>query len=474
MAEQVQTDICVIGGGSGGLSVAVQTSQLGAATVLIEKGRMGGDCLNYGCVPSKSLLAAAKIADSARHGARFGIGLNPPLVDFPAALRHVHDVIASIAPTDSVERYQGLGVRVIQAPARFTGPDRLEAGGVSVTARRFVIATGSRAMVPPIPGLKDVPFFTNETIFDNQTLPEHLLVIGGGPIGLELAQAHRRLGARVTVVEMAQAFGKDDSELAALVLQQLAAEGIAIHTQTAVKAVAADGTGIRLTVEHGGTSREIAGSHLLVAAGRQPNIEDLGLEVAGVAFTRKGITVDRGLRSSNRRIYAIGDVAGGPQFTHIAGYHAGIVVRNALFRLPAKADHSTIPWVTFTDPELAHVGLTEAEARQRHGEIRIMRAPFAESDRARAERKEHGLVKVITSKRGKILGASIVAALAGELLHPWVLAMHAGLNIRAMATMTAPYPTFGEVNKRAAGAFFTPQLLTPRVRRLVRFLARFG
>lgn len=468
-------DICVIGGGSAGLTVAAGASQLGAETVLVEAGAMGGDCLNRGCVPSKALLAAADAAHSAGRDARFGVKAAGAAVDFRAVHRHVHEVIASIAPTDSVERYEGLGVRVIQATARFTGPDEVEAGGTRIRARRFVVATGSKPAVPPVPGLDAVPFHTNETVFDNDRLPEHLVVIGGGPIGCELAQAYRRLGARVTVLERATILPKDDPELVDILRQRLRADGIALCEGAEIAGIAAapDG-GITATVRDAQGERAIAGTMLLVAAGRKADFAALDLDKAGIAHTPRGITVDRRLRTTNRRVYAIGDVTGAWQFTHVAGYHAGIVIRNALFRLPAKVDDRAIPWVTYTDPELAHVGLGEAAAREAAGAIRVLRWPYAENDRARAEGLADGLVKAVTTPRGRILGASIVGAAAGELIQPWVLAIGRGLRIGALATMIAPYPTLGEISKRAAGSFYERSLFSDRTRRVVRLLRRLG
>jgi pyruvate/2-oxoglutarate dehydrogenase complex dihydrolipoamide dehydrogenase (E3) component len=333
MSEDIQADICVIGGGSGGLAVAAGAAQLGAATVLVEAGKMGGDCLNYGCVPSKSMIAAAHAADAMRRADRFGIAAVEPTVDFEGVHDHIHGVIAAIAPVDSVDRFEGLGVRVIQARAAFAGPREVTAGDHVIRARRFVIATGSTAATPPIRGLDAVPYLTNETIFDNRSRPDHLIVIGGGPIGAELAQAHRRLGARVTVLEAFTILGKDDPELTEIVKRQLRAEGIDMREGAAIAGVSGTAGAIVVTLDGG---EEITGSHLLVAAGRRPNVDGLGLEAAGIAYSDKGIEVDRRLRTSNRKVFAIGDVAGGPQFTHAAGYHAGIVVRNALFRLPAK------------------------------------------------------------------------------------------------------------------------------------------
>lgn len=475
MAERLKVDVCVIGGGSGGLSVAAGASQMGASTVLLEKGHMGGDCLNFGCVPSKALLAAGKAVHHIATAGRFGVDASLNAVDHARVHDHVHGVIAAIAPHDSVERFEGLGVKVIQAAGRFTGPRTVVAGDTEISARRFVVATGSSALVPPIDGLADTPYFTNETIFENASLLPHLIVIGAGPIGLEMAQAHRRLGSAVSVIEMARALPNDDPELTSLVVTKLKGEGIDLIEGAKVAAVRKDGEGVAVAIEEGeGNRREIAGSHLLIAAGRRANVADLGLEEAGVEYSPRGIQVDARLRTSNKKIFAIGDVAGGLQFTHVAGYHAGIVIRNILFRLPAKADHSAVPWVTYTDPELAHIGLGEEQARQQHGDIRILRWSYGENDRAQAELATDGMIKVVTAKNGRILGASIVGAQAGELIQPWVLAMTAKMKIGKMAGYIAPYPTMGEIGKRAAGSYFVPSLFSERTKKVVRFLARFG
>jgi pyruvate/2-oxoglutarate dehydrogenase complex dihydrolipoamide dehydrogenase (E3) component len=330
-------------------------------------------------------------------------------------------------------------------------------------------------MVPPIPGLDQVAYLTNETVFDLKQQPDHLIVIGGGPIGMELAQAHRRLGARVTVLEIFRALSKDDPELTAVVLDQLRRDGVEILDGIKILSIAPDGAqGAKVTIEADGATRVVEGSHLLVAAGRAPNVTDLNLEAAGIEYSNKGVTVDARLRTTNKRVYAIGDATGGYQFTHMAGYDAGIVIRNALFRLPAKVDHRAVPWVTFTDPELAHVGMTEESARAAHGEIRVLRWSFGENDRAQAERATNGLIKVVTTKKGRILGASIVGAHAGELLLPWIIAVQHKQKIGVMASIIAPYPTLSEVSKRLAGSFYTEALFSERTRRIVRFLGMFG
>jgi len=472
-AETLRPDICVIGAGSGGLSVAAGAVRMGASVVLIEAGKMGGDCLNYGCVPSKAMIAAGKHAQAMRDAEPFGVAAVSPQVDFAAVKDHVEAVIAGIAPHDSQERFEGLGVTVIRAHARFTARDAVEAGGRRIEARRFVIATGSRPAAPPIPGLGDVPYLTNETVFALRERPARLLVLGGGPIGMEMAQAHRRLGCEVVVIEGSRVLGRDDPEIAEIAVARLRAEGVEIVEGAPVaKAETTVGGGVALESKDG---RRWEGTHLLVAAGRKANVEDLGLEAAGVARAKAGIEVDKGLRTSNRRVYAIGDVAGGLQFTHVAGWHAGLVIRSALFRLPVKADTRAVPWVTYTEPEIAQVGMTEGEARTEHGDkVEVLRAPYAENDRARAERETEGLAKVIVVK-GRPVGASIVGARAGELIALWALAISADLKIGTVAGMVAPYPSFGEISRQAAGAYYQPRLFeNPWVKRAVRLLAKLG
>lgn len=470
--DSIETDLCIIGGGSGGLSIAAGAAQMGARVVLIEAGEMGGDCLNAGCVPSKALIASAKHAHAMTDGAAFGVAPVTPQVDFGAVKDRVAKVIATIAPVDSQERFEGLGVRVIRAWGKFTGPDEVEAGGHRIKARRYIVATGSHPFVPPIPGIDSIPYLTNENVFALRERPSHLIVIGGGPIGMEMAQAHRRLGCEVTVIEGAKALGRDDPEMAAIVLENLRHEGVAIVEGAAVTAVSGEAGAIKVTVADG---RVFEGSHLLMAVGRKVALDNMGLDVANVAFTRKGVTVGDDLRSTtNRKVYAVGDAAGGLQFTHVAGYHAGIVVRSALFGLPAKQSTRHIPWATYTDPELAQVGLTEAEAKKAHGEaVEVVRFPFHENDRAQAEGRVHGLIKVMVVK-GRPVGVSIAGPQAGELIGLWALAISAKLKMSAIAGMVAPYPTLGEVSKRAAGAYFAPRLFkNPNVKRFVAFVQRW-
>ena len=468
---RIKTDILVIGAGSGGLSVAAGAVQMGAKVVLLEGHKMGGDCLNFGCVPSKALIAAGKQAHSMRTGERYGVSPVMPQVDYSAAKDHVHRVIETIAPVDSQERFEGLGVHVIREFGRFISPTEVQAGDTVIEARRIVIATGSGPLVPPIPGIGDVTYYTNETIFDLREKPEHLLVIGGGPIGIEMAQAHVRLGSKVTVIEGLKALGKDDPEAAAIVLDKLRAEGIEIvEDAKAEKISQAEG---RITVET--SNGTFTGSHLLMAVGRKVNIDKLDLEKGNVAHDR-AVKVGADLRSvTNKRVYAVGDAAGGLQFTHVAGYHAGVIIRSMLFGLPSKSKTSHIPWVTYTDPELAQVGLTEAQAKKEHGShaVTVARFDIHENDRAIAEGKTTGFIKVMVV-RGRPVGATIVGAHAGELIGIWALAIANSLKMTAIANTVLPYPTLGEINKRAAGAYFSPKLFAnPTVKKVVGFVQRY-
>ncbi|GMG83200.1 FAD-dependent oxidoreductase [Paralimibaculum aggregatum] len=470
-APVLTPDLCVIGAGSGGLSLAAGAVQMGASVVLVEAGRMGGDCLNYGCVPSKALLAAAKRAEQARRG---GLGVAPaePQIDYAGAMAHVQAAIDAIAPHDSQERFERLGCTVIRAAGRFVSPREVEAGGQRIRARRFVVATGSGPFVPPIPGLAETPHLTNETLWELRERPGHLAILGGGPIGMEMAQAHVRLGCRVTVIEAATPLGGHDPELAAVALDRLRAEGVEIVAGKAERVSGAPGA-VTLHLEGGG---EVSASHLLVATGRRPNLERLDLAAGEVEHTPRGVTVDKGLRStSNSRVYAIGDAAGGLQFTHVASYHAGLVVRSALFRLPVRAKDDHLPKVTFTDPEIAEVGLTEAGAATRGETVEIHRAPFSGNDRAIAEGETEGLVKLIASPKGRILGAGIAGPHAGELIQIWSLALSKGLRVKDISGHVAAYPTLGESAKQAAGAYFRPRLFeSPMVKRVVRLLAHLG
>jgi pyruvate/2-oxoglutarate dehydrogenase complex dihydrolipoamide dehydrogenase (E3) component len=464
-------DLIVIGAGAAGLSVAAGASQLGASVALIERGAMGGDCLNTGCVPSKALLAASRAARAVADAARFGVIAPSPAIDWDGMRTHVHGVIETIAPVDSEARFRSLGVTVLRAEARFMDPATVLADGRSITARRFVIAAGSRAAVPPIEGLLGARYWTNDSLFDLAERPDHLLVLGGGPIGLEMADAFRGLGCKVTVVEAERIAAKEDPELAAGLRQALAARGVAIREGAKVIGVA---PGPALLLADG---TRLEGSHLLVAVGRTPNLAALDLAAGNIAAGPGGIATDRGLRSvSNKHVFAVGDIADpagiGPRaFTHVGSYHAGIIIRRILFHLPARVDYAALPRVTYTDPELAQTGLTEAEAAAAGLPVQILRWPLAENDRAIAERDTSGLVKLVVS-RNRVVGAGILAPRAGEIISQWTLAIAQRTNLSTLAGLIVPYPTRSEAAKRAVGSFFAPRLFSERTKRLVRLLSK--
>jgi pyruvate/2-oxoglutarate dehydrogenase complex dihydrolipoamide dehydrogenase (E3) component len=470
---EVAYDICVIGAGPGGLTVAAAAAGFGRRVVLIEQGRMGGDCLNYGCVPSKALIAAARHAHVFRSSASFGIAATEPQISFSAVIDHVHSAIAAIAPNDSEERFVRLGCRVIRGKARFICADKVEAAGQAISARRFVIAAGSSPAVPPIAGLADVPYFTTDTIFENRNKPGHLIILGAGPVGLELGQAFRRLGSAVTVLEAAAPLARADTGLRTIVLETLAREGVEIIAGCRVDAFRENSGQIHATIQAAGARREILGTHLLLAAGRRPNVEGLGLAAAGVGFSAGGIEVDHRLKTSNPRVYAIGDVSGA-QFTHAASHQAGLVIRHALFRLPIRYEPSAMPWVVFTDPEFASVGLTEPEAAARGLAPHIIELPFADNDRAVIERRTDGRMRIVLDGKNRILGAAIVGPNAGELLFPWVHLTRSGERLRTMADAVVPYPTLSETGKRAGIAGYAKLASNPWVRHIADMMAVFG
>ena len=464
-------DLAVIGAGAAGLSVAAGAAQLGAAVVLIERGRMGGDCLNTGCVPSKALLAASRAVRGVTDAARFGVIAGAPVVDWDRLRAHLRRVIASLAPIDSEARFRALGATVIRGEARFLDPATISVDGRTITARRFVIAAGSRAAVPPIEGLAGIPYWTNATVFDLAERPAHLLILGGGPIGLEMADAFSGLGCRVSVVEAGRIAAREDPELADGLRLELAARGVALHEAATLTGVA---PGPVLLLADGS---RISGSHLLVAVGRTPNLAALDLEAGGVQAGPAGIATDRGLRSlTNKRVFAVGDVADpvglGPRaFTHVGSYHAGIVIRRLLFRLPARLDYAALPRVTYTDPELAQVGLTEAEAVQAGLDVRVLRWPLADNDRAVAERDTAGLVKLVVSGK-RVVGVGMLGPHAGEMISQWTLAIGQRTRLSTLAGLVVPYPTRSEAAKRAVGSLFAARLFSPRSKTLVRWLSR--
>lgn len=465
-------DFCIIGAGAGGLVVASVAAQLGLRVALIEKSKMGGDCLNYGCIPSKALLSAAKHADSCRHLDKYGIENTTPKIDYQKISDYVHSVINKIAPHDSVERFEKLGVTVIKGSAEFLSKKTICVDNQTISAKYFIIATGSRAAIPPIPGLDKTSYLTNETIFDLTEQPKHLLIIGAGPIGIEMAQAHLMLGTPVTVLDMGTMLPKDDLDAVNIVKNKLIAQGLTLLESIKIDLIEQVNTAIVIHYELDGKKKQIEGSHLLVAAGRIPNIDKLNLEKAGIEYDR-AITVDKRLRTTNKHIYAIGDVTGGFQFTHIAGYQAGIVIRNTLFKIPTKVNYQTLPWVTYTAPELAQVGLNEAMAQQQNIDYKTTTMPLEEIDRFQTENNTEGFIKILTNKRGYVIGVTAVGIDAGELILMWSLIIQNKIKLSKVASLIPPYPTRSEISKRVAGRYFEPTLFSRRTRVIIKWLFRF-
>jgi pyruvate/2-oxoglutarate dehydrogenase complex dihydrolipoamide dehydrogenase (E3) component len=475
MRKVLTPDICVIGAGSAGLTVAAAAAALGVSVVLIEKNRIGGARLNTACVPSRALMAAARHAQTIRDAADFGIVVDPPRTDFPAVMQHVRQIVAAVEPNDSAERFTGLGVTVLKGAARFIDRQTVTADETNVRARRFVIAAGSRPAVPPIPNVSAGPYLTSETILYLKRLPGRLVVIGGSSTGLAMAQAFRRLGSEVVVLEAGKVLADEDPELAALLVETLRLEGFDIREGTKVTRVARRGrSGVRLSTEHGGKAESLDATHLLIAAGRRPDLNDLGLAEGRIRFDERGIKVNGRLRTTNRRVYAIGDVTSHPRFAHWAGYQAELVVRSVLFRFGGKLNPDILPRVTFTEPELAHVGLSEAEAVRRYRRISVLRWPFSESDRAHTDRATRGLVKVLATRRGRIVGAGILGPDAAELIAPFALAVSERMKVKSLATAVFPYPTRSEAARRAAISFYAQKLDSRWTRRLFQVLRKFG
>ncbi len=466
-------DLIVIGGGAAGLTASGMGATFGAKTLMIERARLGGDCTWTGCVPSKTLLHAAHVAHRMRHAGRLGLTAGPVRVDFARVTAHLRAVRQAVyEEADAPEIYEKMGIEVCTGAARFLDAHTVEVardGGTDrVTGRFFVIAAGASAFVPPIDGLKETPYLTNETLFELDALPGRLAVVGGGPIGTEMAQAFRRLGSAVTVIDMLpRILARDDAELAGLLRETLEAEGVRFVLGAGVKRIARAGGETVVSVEKDGAPGEVRADAVLMATGRRANVDGLGLEAAGVAFTRHGVTVNDRCRTNRRHIYAVGDVTGRYQFTHMSEHMAKIAVTNALLRLPMKIDTKHVPWVTYTDPELAHVGATEAALVERGASFEVFRFPFSKIDRAVTEGETTGWIKVFATKRGRILGASILGAHAGEMIGELGLAMRNGVTLRRIADTIHAYPTYGLGVRRAADQWYVRQQ-SPRLIRMLK------
>ncbi|MFZ5466260.1 MAG: dihydrolipoyl dehydrogenase family protein [Pseudomonadota bacterium] len=465
-------DLCVIGGGSGGLVAAAGAAQLGARVALVEKHALGGDCLWSGCVPSKALLQSAKVAQTQREAARFGLPPCAPAIDLARVMEHVDAVIRAIEPHDSPERFRALGVEVLFGEGRFLDARRFQLGDRTLTASHFLLATGARPAIPPIPGLEGIPYLTYESLFRLREPVPRLIVIGGGPIGIELAQAMRRLDSEVDLVHRdARILPREDAELSDIVAGRLRREGLRLHLQADIVRLEGRAGDIRLRIRTGDDERDLQASHLLVATGRQPNVEGLGLEDAGVAVEKGRVLTDARLRTTAPGIHACGDVTSPWQFTHMAEHQAAIVLQDTLFHLPVKARTENIPWCTFCDPELARVGLSAGEAHAQGIEHRVYDLPHRDLDRAQTDRETEGLTRLVTDPRGRLLGAAIAGPHAGELIHEFVLALDRGLKVADIARPIHVYPTLAQGNRRVA-ELRRKAALTPSARRWIQRIFR--
>ncbi len=466
-------DIGIIGGGAAGLTVASGAAQLGAKTLLVEREKhLGGDCLHFGCVPSKTLIRTAQVYHTMKTSEDFGLprGEVPP-VDFTKVKERIQSVIATIQNHDSEERFCSLGARVVFGQPTFSDEHSIRLNGKTLSAKNWVIATGSSPNIPPIEGLDKKPHITNKEIFSLDRLPESMVILGAGPIAIEMAQAFCRLGTKVSVVQRSgQILSKEDPDMADEMMQILAGEGIDFHLNVSVLDVKDLGNEreVRLKDKEG-KATSLKGEQLLVAMGRDPNLEGLHLEGIGVESERKGIRVDERMRTTQKHIYAAGDVTGAFQFTHAAGYEGGIVVSNAIFRLPRKADYTFLPWCTYADPELASIGMNEKRARQAGIEYSVFTEAFRDNDRSLAEGEGVGKIKMLLDKDEKPIGVQIIGPQAGELLSEWVAVLNGKVKLSTLASAVHPYPTLGEINKRVAGAYFSPKIFSDTIRKGLKF-----
>ena len=466
-------DIGVVGGGAAGLTVTAGAAQAGAKTILIEKEKnLGGDCLHYGCVPSKTLIRTAHVYHLMRNSREFGLpGVDLPPVDFREVAKRIQSVIDTIQQHDSEERFCKLGAKVEFGDPSFVDEHSIQLNGKTVSAKNWVLSTGSSPAAPPIEGLDKTPYLTNKDIFSLDQLPKSLIILGGGPIGIEMAQAFCRLGSKVTVIQRSsQILSKEDKDMANMVMEILQSEGVRFYLNSSILRVNDLGDEREVTIKDGSnTMITLKGEKILVALGRVANVVDLGLKGLGIEFSSKGIHLDRRLRTKHKHIYAAGDVTGQYQFTHAAGYEGGVVFTNAIFHLPRKVDYTFLPWCTYTDPELASIGMNEKAAAAAGTEYSVWTEEFKDNDRSLAEGERVGKIKMILDSKEKPLGVQILGPQAGELLSEWVAVLNGKMKLSTLASAVHPYPTLGEISKRVVGNFFSPKIFSERVRKGLKF-----
>ncbi len=473
MVNNFDFDMGVIGGGAAGLTVASGSSQLGAKTLLVEKEKeLGGDCLHFGCVPSKTLIKSAHVYHMMKNAPHYGLpAVDVPPVDFRQVSDRIRGVIAVIQKHDSEERFCQLGTKVLFGDPRFVDEHTIELDGRRYSAKNWTIATGSSPVSPPIPGLDETPHITNKEIFYMDRLPREMVVLGGGPIGIEMAQAFNRLGSHVTVVDRGeQILNKEDKVLADIVMDVMAGEGVDFHLKASIDSVQNGGGHKQVAItDRNGEARTLTADTILVAMGRAANVTGLNLEEIGVAFDRRGIQVDNRLRSSRKHIFAAGDASGGFQFTHAAGYEGGIVVSNAIFRLPRKTNYTYLPWCTYTDPELASIGMNQRMAEAAGIETRVWEEEFKDNDRSLAEGEKIGRIRLLVNEKDKPVGVQILGPRAGDLISEWVAALNGNVKLSTIAGAIHPYPTIGEINKKVVGSLFAPKIFSEKVQKGLKF-----
>ena len=466
-------DIGIIGGGAAGLTVASGAAQLGAKALLIEReSALGGDCLHFGCVPSKTLIRSAHVYHLMKSSETFGLPkIQMPPVDFQQIARRIQQVISTIQPHDSEERFCGLGAKVMFGEAFFADEHTVDLDGKHYSAKNWVIATGSSPVAPPIPGLNDTHFLTNKEIFSLDRLPSSMIILGAGPIGIEMAQAFNRLGTEVVVVDRAeQILIKEDKDMADAVQSVMSEEGVVFYLHASIEEVKESSAAKEVVIiDQFGEKLTLTSEEILVAMGRSPNTGNLNLEEIQVAVERGGITVDSRLRTSQKHIFAAGDVNGGYQFTHAAGYEGGIVVSNAIFHLPRKTDYTYLPWCTYTDPELASIGMNEKTAESKGIEYKVWIEEFKDNDRSLAEAEHAGRVKMILDDGEKPIGVQILGPRAGDLLSEWVAILNGKTKLATIASAIHPYPTLGEINKRVVGNYFSPKIFSDTIQKGLKF-----
>lgn len=467
--KNINTSLCIIGAGAAGLSVAAIACQLDIDTTIIERHKLGGDCLHYGCIPSKSLLSISKHIYELRNSKKYANILNEPKIDYSYIKNYINNVIQKIEPHDSIERFEKLGAKVIIGEASFVNKNTITVNDTQITAKKIVICTGSKPSIPEISGLQGTPYLTNESVFSINEAPESIAILGGGPTGVEIAQAFNRLGVQVHLLVRSRILSSEDHEQSYLLASKLAEEGIAIHTDISVTRVNYRNL-FEIFCKEQEITKTIKTTHFLIATGRVPSLHKLQLSNAAIEFDEQGIKVDKHLRTTNPKIYAAGDVTPHPKFTHMASYQAGVIIKNILFKIPAKYSSKIVPRVTFTEPEFAQVGMIEREIQHKYRQYKELKYSFSDNDRAQTEDAIVGNIKVFTSKRGKILGVSILGPHAGELITPWVLAISNNFNIKKMAEIIIPYPTLSEVNKNVSSQFFAKKLFSILSKKLVKLL----